>query len=76
MKRFLKSIIQVTVTMCCLCSMFSESRVAASAQEICPLLPGTKIPQVSLIRPDGTPFDLLKEVSQKESILIFYRGGW
>ena len=57
-------------------SAWGQSRVAASAEEIRPLLPGAKIPSVALQRLDGPECDLLKEVSRQRSILIFYRGGW
>jgi hypothetical protein len=59
-----------------MCTALGESRVADSAEEICPLLPGTRTPSVTLQRIDGTPFDLSKEVAERRSILIFYRGGW
>jgi len=58
------------------CAALGESRVADSAEEICPLLPGMRTPSVTLQRMDGTPFDLSKEVAERRSILIFYRGGW
>lgn len=50
--------------------------IADSAQEICPLLPGAKVPSVELLRLDGSTFDLLQEVTERRSILVFYRGGW
>ena len=50
--------------------------VAQSAEEICPLLPGAKLPQVTLQRIDGSELDLTEAVGRKPSILIFYRGGW
>jgi hypothetical protein len=53
-----------------------QSKIADSAEQICPLLPGMKIPGVTLERADGTPFNLLEEVSRQRSILVFYRGGW
>jgi len=55
---------------------FGQSGIADSAEQICPLLPGLKIPDVTLERVDGTPFNLLEEVSRQRSILVFYRGGW
>ena len=50
--------------------------VAASAEAICPLLVGQKIPLVNLKTHDGKEFDLNAAVSQKPTVLIFYRGGW
>ncbi|MBD3290084.1 redoxin domain-containing protein, partial [candidate division KSB1 bacterium] len=37
---------------------------------------GSKIPTVHLKKYDGSPFDLNAAVSQKPTVLIFYRGGW
>ena len=54
----------------------AESDVAQSAEEICPLLPGAKLPAVTLQRIDGSDLDLAEAVGRKPSILIFYRGGW
>ena len=54
----------------------AQSEVANTAEDICPLLPGTKIPDVELQRADGTPFSLANKIAEKPSILIFYRGGW
>ena len=52
------------------------NRVAASAWQIRPLLPGTRVPAVTFFKTDGTPFDLSEAVARKPTILIFYRGGW
>ena len=54
----------------------AESGVAQSAEEICPLLPGVKLPEVTLQKIDGSDLDLAQEVARKPTILIFYRGGW
>lgn len=49
---------------------------AKSADQICPVLIGEKIPSVSLKSIDNNEVDLLELVSQKPTVLIFYRGGW
>jgi hypothetical protein len=74
---------QVFGMLCVLVAVFfltgaawGQSEVADSAEDICPLLPGAKIPSVELQRLDGERFDLLQEVREQQSILIFYRGGW
>lgn len=54
---------------------FSKN-VAPSAEQICPLLVGSKIPQLELKTSEGQPFDLNQSISQKPALLIFYRGGW
>jgi len=53
-----------------------SKKVAASAEEICPLLVGQEIPMVQLKTRDGADFDLNSAVMQKPAVLIFYRGGW
>lgn len=50
--------------------------VANSAEEICPLLVGEKIPPLKLRAADGSLFDLNESISQQPTLLIFYRGGW
>ena len=50
--------------------------VASSAQEISPLLPGLKAPDVTFRQLDGSPLSLSAAVSEKKTVLIFYRGGW
>ena len=50
--------------------------IAASPQEIHPLLTGSKIPNVVFTKIDGSALDLMTAVSQKPTILILYRGGW
>ncbi|MBK9330891.1 MAG: AhpC/TSA family protein [Ignavibacteria bacterium] len=47
-----------------------------SAEDIDPILTGSKIPDVTLADINGNAVELLKRVSDKPSILIFYRGGW
>jgi peroxiredoxin len=44
--------------------------------DISPLLIGEKIPSVNIPAANRKPFDLNAHVSDKPTILIFYRGGW
>jgi peroxiredoxin len=50
--------------------------VYPSAKEVRPLLNGTQIPDVSLVRSDGARISLRALVGGKPSILVFYRGSW
>jgi peroxiredoxin len=52
------------------------SAVAQSAEEICPLKVGAHLPDITLPSFEGKPVNLLAEVTNKPTILIFYRGGW
>jgi peroxiredoxin len=56
--------------------MTVDATVADSPAKVCPLLVGVAIPQVTLQTVDGEPFDLNRAVSERPSVLVFYRGGW
>lgn len=53
-----------------------KKQIANSAEEICPLLLGAKIPELKLKDTDNNLFDLNTTFAKKPTILIFYRGGW
>lgn len=53
-----------------------HENIASSANEICPIKVGVKIPPLKLPTVDGNLFDLNAAFGQKPTILIFYRGGW
>ncbi len=53
-----------------------QTRVSNSAEEICPLLVGKKVPEVILETSEGDSFDLNEAIKEKPAILMFYRGGW
>ena len=44
--------------------------------EIAPLLIGEKIPTITLKSADDKNVDLTAVISDKKTILVFYRGGW
>ncbi|GAB4242421.1 MAG: peroxiredoxin-like family protein [Acidobacteriota bacterium] len=54
----------------------NRSAIAESAEEICPLLPGMPIPDVSVRDVSGNRVSLQSLVSIRPTVLIFYRGGW
>lgn len=54
----------------------SGGDVPSSAQEVSPLKVGEEIPDVTLKDPFGNDAELQDLVSQKQSLIIFYRGGW
>lgn len=53
-----------------------SGQIPESAQQICPLLTGSKIPAVTLKTIKGGDFKLVDAVATKPAILVFYRGGW
>lgn len=52
------------------------SMIPQKAEDISPLLVGEKIPMATLADQTGKMIDLNTLVSEKPTILIFYRGGW
>jgi len=51
-------------------------QVPSSPKDVCPLMPGTPIPAVTLCAIDGVEVNLAEAVREKAAILVFYRGGW
>ncbi|WP_345992695.1 peroxiredoxin-like family protein [Chryseobacterium sp. Chry.R1] len=54
----------------------SSYTIPQKPEDISPLLNGEKIPVATLPDANGKRFDLNAAVSQKPTVLIFYRGGW
>jgi hypothetical protein len=52
------------------------ANIAASPEQIRPLLLGDTIPSVTVADIEGTSLNLRDVVSGQPTILIFYRGGW
>jgi peroxiredoxin len=51
-------------------------RAARSAHQICPILVGANVPELTLRTVDGELFNLNEAIRNKPTVLIFYRGGW
>lgn len=51
-------------------------RHPAKPTDISPLLIGECIPTIKIPATDGKLFDLNASITQKPTILVFYRGGW
>ncbi len=47
-----------------------------SAEDIRPILIGAAVPKLTLSTVDGNSFDLNAAITEKPTVLIFYRGGW
>lgn len=54
----------------------AQSSLPASATEIAPLLIGENVPNITLKSLNDADINLLKLISNKKTILVFYRGGW
>jgi len=58
------------------CGAVLAGGVAASPEQIQPLLIGSEVPELTLTAADGTTVDLRSLTREHRTILIFYRGGW
>lgn len=50
--------------------------IAPSAVETEPIPVGRAAPTATLRRVDGSSFDLADDLAGKQTVLVFYRGGW
>ena len=57
-------------------TMAASGDVASAPKEICPIMVGNKVPQITLEDIDGNLFELEKAISNKPTVLIYFRGGW
>ena len=51
-------------------------RVYATAAEVEPLQPGSRVPSASVTSVKGETVDLAELVRERGALLVFYRGGW
>ncbi len=60
--------------------MFSQNsepgKIYNSAEDVCPLKVGEKIPETSIVNLNGDSKTLSTIIGVRPSIIIFYRGGW
>lgn len=56
--------------------LFAAQSIAASPEQVTPLLNGLPIPQVMLTDATDKKVSLNTLVSRQPSVLVFYRGGW
>ncbi len=54
----------------------AELQVAKAPTEVCPLLVGSQLPDITLQDLEGNSFDLNRAIAEKPTILIYFRGGW
>jgi len=54
----------------------ASTKVPDSAQKVRPLLIGSPVPDIALETSNSEAFDLRGHVTDKPSVLVFYRGGW
>ncbi len=53
-----------------------QNPIHGSPLKVRPLLIGARVSELTLRTADSLPFDLGAAVARRQSILVFYRGGW
>ncbi|MAL19318.1 MAG: antioxidant AhpC [Balneola sp.] len=76
MRYFLKTNLLLFLLFLLPLSLLQAQDYAESADQVTPLLISSQIPDVSLTSIEGETVNLRNMVSQKPTILVFYRGGW
>ena len=76
MKTLRHSLLLPSLALAALLAPPARAAVAPSAAEAKPLAVGATTPGATLLNADGTAFDLGAALSEKPTVLIFYRGGW
>ncbi|MFC1958845.1 hypothetical protein ACFLV6_02905 [Chloroflexota bacterium] len=54
----------------------ATQQLPTSPKDICPILIGATVPELTLTTVNGSPFDLKAAIAEKLTVLIFYRGWW
>ncbi|WP_373553678.1 peroxiredoxin-like family protein [Haliscomenobacter sp.] len=57
-------------------SAHAQSELPTKAEDISPLLIGEMVPEAQIAQLDGHSTSLSSVLSDKKTVLIFYRGGW
>lgn len=56
--------------------MPQKQNIALSAEDVCPIKIGEKVPNTMIKDVQGKEFNISEIINNKKSIIIFYRGGW
>ena len=71
-----KALTAAALAACVLLPVTPAEEVAAGPDSVRPLLIGATVPPVNLAGSDGETVDLGEILSNKPTVVIFYRGGW
>ncbi|HEY9178786.1 MAG TPA: peroxiredoxin-like family protein [Flavipsychrobacter sp.] len=52
------------------------AQLPETAEDICPILIGEKIPDITLVNTDNQQASITGLLKEQPTVLIFYRGGW
>lgn len=73
----MKNVLKVLLTFLCFtCVSNTNAQVPEKAEDISPLLIGEILPKANLVNADGKKILLKDVLSEKPTVLVFYRGGW
>lgn len=67
---------KIKFILCLFISASSFAQIAETAEDISPLLIGEKVPKTAVISVENEKIPLHNIISQKPTVLLFYRGGW
>lgn len=80
MERFSRTAPTILSILFLTCATWSSAqvstRIADSPESVCPLLPGAQTPDSVVRDLDGKVQSLKDLISEKPTVLIFFRGGW
>ncbi|MBY5993690.1 peroxiredoxin-like family protein [Ferrimonas balearica] len=54
----------------------AQAEIAASPEQVSPLLNGMMVPDIQVQNSDGQALSLNAQMAGKPSLVLFYRGGW
>ncbi|PIK16246.1 peroxiredoxin-like family protein [Halobacteriovorax sp. JY17] len=63
-------------TVSCASTNMKKEAVVSNAYEVSPIINGAVVPNSMVRNIDGVEVDLNKELQGKNTVLVFYRGGW
>jgi len=73
----MKFILKICMVFCCLWTFKNtNAQIAEKAEDISPLLIGETVPEAYLQDMDGNAVLLQDILKLKQTVLVFYRGGW
>jgi peroxiredoxin len=72
----MKAYLSLLVVLLFSLKLSANTPIAASPEQVTPLLNGLTIPAVTLTNAQNQQVSLSELVQKKPSVLVFYRGGW
>ncbi len=60
----------------CFANIISAQEFTTDARDVCPLLPGEKVPEATVKSITGEEVELTELLEKQLTVMIFYRGSW